>query len=124
MWTKIELMGRRLLIVDDNAGFRALAGRLLEGAGYRVVGMARDAQEALAATHELSPEVVLLDVNLPDGSGFDVAALLARERSNIEVVLTSTHDGQDYGQLALGSGARGFLSKDDLSGAALDRLLA
>ena len=117
-------MSRRLLIVDDNADFRRLARRLLEGDGYQVVGAARDVGEALAAAHELAPEVVLLDVYLPDGSGFEAAARLARERPTVEVLLTSTHSRHDFEQLALASGARGFVLKDDLSGAELDRLLS
>jgi DNA-binding NarL/FixJ family response regulator len=117
-------MGRRLLIVDDDAEFRRLGGRLLEADGYTLVGTAADAKEALKAAGELSPEVVLLDVNLPDESGFALAARLADGRSNVAVVLTSTHDRRDYWELAMKSGARGFLMKDTLSGAELDRLLA
>jgi DNA-binding NarL/FixJ family response regulator len=117
-------MRRRVLIVDDNADFRRRATRMLEADGYEVVGTAPDARAALAAAEELGPEVVLLDVNLPDGSGFDVAARLARERPGTAVLLTSTHGRADYGQLALARGARGFVPKDDLSGAELDRLLA
>jgi DNA-binding NarL/FixJ family response regulator len=116
-------VGRRLLIVDDNPDFRRLARQLLEGDGYEVVGVACDAREALATAAELAPEVVLLDVNLPDTSGFEVAARLARELPGTAVLLTSTHGRPDFEQLALANGARGFVSKDDLSGAELDRLL-
>jgi DNA-binding NarL/FixJ family response regulator len=116
-------VGRRLLIVDDNPGFRRLAGQLLEGEGYEVVGVASDAREALATAGELVPEVVLLDVNLPDISGFAVAARLTRELPGTAILLTSTHGRPDFEQLALANGARGFVSKDDLSGAELDRLL-
>jgi DNA-binding NarL/FixJ family response regulator len=112
-----------VLIVDDNPAFRRLARRLLEAEGYRVVGVACDAGEALAAAGELVPEVILLDVNLPDASGFEVAARLARERPHVSVLLTSTHGRHDFEQLALANGARGFVSKDDLSGTELDRLL-
>jgi DNA-binding NarL/FixJ family response regulator len=83
-------MGLRLLIVDDNPDFRRFAARLLEDDGYEVVGTAQDASGALAAVREFSPEVVLLDVGLPDASGFQVAAWLARERPNAAVLLTST----------------------------------
>jgi DNA-binding NarL/FixJ family response regulator len=112
-----------LLIVDDNPGFRRLARRLLEADGYDVVGVACDGGGALAAAGELVPEVVLLDVNLPDASGFAVAAQLARERPELAVLLTSTRGRPDFEELALANGARGFVSKDDLSGAELDRLL-
>jgi DNA-binding NarL/FixJ family response regulator len=116
-------MPARLLIVDDNPKFRRLARRLLEGDGYQVVGAASDAREGLLAVDELGPEVVLLDVNLPDASGFAVASQLARERPGMAVLLTSTHGRGDFEQLALACGARGFVPKDDLSGAVLDRLL-
>jgi len=117
-------MGLRLLIVDDNPDFRRLAARLLEDDGYEVVGTAQDARGALAAAREFSPEVVLLDVGLPDASGFQVAAWLAHERPSAAVLLTSTRDCRDFEQLALQSGARGFVPKDELCGAALERLLA
>ena len=116
-------MPRSLLIVDDNRDFCRLARRLLEDGGYEVVGAAGDADAALAAADRLEPEVVLLDVNLPDASGFDVAGHLLRQRPDTVVLLTSTHDRYDYEQLAIASGARGFVPKDDLSGAELDRLL-
>jgi CheY-like chemotaxis protein len=120
---RIRWVGRRLLIVDDNPVFRRLARELLEADGYEVVGVACDAREALVAAGELMPEVVLLDVNLPDASGFELAAKLAREQPAVSVLLTSTRGRPDFEQLALANGARGFVSKDNLSGAELDRLL-
>lgn len=116
-------MSRRLLIVDDNRDFRRLARRLLDAQGFEVVGAARNASEALTAAGAVAPDVVLLDVNLPDASGFDVAARLVRERPSVAVVLTSTRSAHDFDQLAVASGARGFVPKDDLSAAELDRLL-
>jgi CheY-like chemotaxis protein len=115
-------MSRRLLIVDDNPDFRRLARQLLEAEGYVVVGAARDASEAVAAADELAPDFVLLDVNLPDASGFEVAARLVRQRPGVAVVLTSTRAARDLDQLAVASGARGFVPKEDLLAAELDRL--
>jgi two-component system response regulator EvgA len=117
-------MRRRLLIVDDNPDFRRLARWLLEDDGYEVVGAAGDGQEGLAAAGALAPDVVLLDVNLPDANGFEVAVRLTREQPSAAVLLTSTQERQDFDQLALACGARGFVPKDDLSAAELDRLLA
>jgi CheY-like chemotaxis protein len=114
----------RVLIVDDNAGFRRLAGGLLESEGCQVVGAVENGSEALAAVRRLAPDVVLLDVHLPDASGFELAALLVREGPGPIVVLTSTHARDDFDQLAAQSGAQGFVSKDDLSGATIQRLLA
>jgi two-component system nitrate/nitrite response regulator NarL len=116
-------MARRLLIVDDNAAFCRFATLLLQDDGYEVVGTARDTSEALAAVRQLAPEVVLLDVHLPDESGFDVAARLAAEQPALAVLLTSTYDGEDFAQLARQSGARGFVAKDELTAAALEQVL-
>jgi DNA-binding NarL/FixJ family response regulator len=116
-------VGQRLLIVDDNPGFRRLAGRLFEREGYEVVGAVPTASEALAAAAELVPDVVLLDVNLPDQSGFEVAARLARECPDAAVLLTSTHGRSEFEQLARGSGARGFVPKEELTAAEVARVL-
>jgi DNA-binding NarL/FixJ family response regulator len=110
-------MARTLLIVDDHAGFRAFARALLEAEGYDVLGEAADGESALAAVAALDPEVVLLDVALPDIDGFAVCArLLALDRDRPAVVLTSSRDASSYGQRLAGSGARGFVPKSDLSG--------
>lgn len=120
---RIRDMRGRVLIVDDNPGFRRLAASLLEEHGYEVVGAVENADGAASAVERLAPEVVLLDVNLPDGSGFDVAARLVREWPRVVVLLTSTRGGDEFEQLALASGAAGFVPKDDLSATALDRLV-
>jgi DNA-binding NarL/FixJ family response regulator len=116
-------MASSVLIVDDHAGFRATARRLLESEGYVVVGEAEDGAAALAAVAELRPDVVLLDVQLPDIDGFEVSSRLTRSDASAAVILVSSRDGDDYGSLAGDSGARGFLAKSDLSGAALEELL-
>jgi DNA-binding NarL/FixJ family response regulator len=108
-----------LLIVDDHPGFRSLARKLLEAGGFEVVGEAADGQAAVAIARELRPEVVLLDIQLPDIDGFQVTARLADGEAGPVVVLTSTRDRADYGQRVERSGARGFIPKAELSGAAL-----
>jgi DNA-binding NarL/FixJ family response regulator len=117
-------VSRTVLIVDDHAGFRRTVRRSLELDGWHVVGEAADGAGALEAAGRLRPGLVLLDVGLPDSSGFAVAAALHDARSAGAVVLTSTRDAADYGSLARGSRAAGFLAKGELSGAALDALLA
>lgn len=112
-----------MLIVDDNPGFRRLARRFLEYGGFVVVATVRDAGEALLAVEGLAPEVVLLDVNLPDASGFELAARLMHGCPELAVLLTSTRGGCDFEQRALASGAVGFVQKDDLSRAVLEGLL-
>lgn len=114
---------RSCLIVDDHAHFRALARLLLEEEGYEVVGEAEDVESALAAARELSPDVVLLDVQLRNGDGFEVARRLAEEQPACAVVMTSTHDGLDFELLARRCGARGFVPKEELSATALARLV-
>jgi DNA-binding NarL/FixJ family response regulator len=88
-----------------------------------VVAEAADGASALDAVRQHRPNVVLLDVGLPDTSGLSVADRLAQERDSPVVVLTSTHDAADYGQRAVRCGARGFLPKAELSGDALAELL-
>ena len=113
-------MPRTVLIVDDHAGFRRRARRALEAEGYEVVGEAPDGAAGIEASARLEPDVVLLDVHLPDANGFDIVSRMLAG----SVVLISTHDRQDYADLIARSGARGFLSKDQLCGATLEALVA
>jgi len=96
---------------------------LLEAEGYDVVGEAPDGTTALTEASRLHPDLILLDVNLPDLNGFQVAERITAQNGAPAVVLTSSRDSSDFGPLVTGSGARGFISKGDLSGAALARLL-
>ncbi len=118
-----EPVNRTVLIVDDHPSFRATARMLLESEGYDVVGEAPDGTTAIAAARELRPDLVLLDVNLPDLDGFDVAARLTGDADAPAVVLVSSRDAGDFRGMVGRTGARGFLSKADLSGPALEALL-
>ena len=113
-----------VLIVDDHPTFRATAHALLEAEGFDVVGEAEDGASALDAAKRLEPDVVLLDVQLPDLDGFEVAARLAAEGGGPRVVLVSSRDGSDFGSLVERSGAAGFIPKAELSGSAVANLLA
>lgn len=108
-------------MVDDHAAFRASARRLLELTGYDVVAEAGDGASGLALVRELEPELVLLDVALPDMSGFDVADALAGGPTAI--VLVSSRDPADLGRRARQSGAVGFIAKDQLSEETIRALL-
>jgi DNA-binding NarL/FixJ family response regulator len=116
-------MPTRILIVDDHQRFRQTARRTLEADGWEVVGEAGDGAGALKAASALDADVVLLDVGLPDVSGLDVARDLRAREPGLAVVVISTQDSDDYRELALACGARGFLAKAGLSGAALHEIL-
>lgn len=113
-----------LLIVDDNARFRERARLRLEADGFAVVAEAADGASALAAAELHRPDVVLVDIGLPDMSGLTVAERLTREPGGPAVVLTSTHDAADFGDALARSGARGFVPKDSFSTEAISALLA
>jgi DNA-binding NarL/FixJ family response regulator len=114
-----------LLIVDDHAGFRSFARALLQAEGYVVVGEAIDGTSALDAVSDLDPDVVLLDVALPDMDGFEVChQLTEKDPSRPLVVLISSRDASSYRRRLAASGARGFIPKSDLSGPTLDALTA
>jgi DNA-binding NarL/FixJ family response regulator len=116
-------MAHTLLIVDDHAAFRSTARALLECDGWNVVGEAGDGTSGLTAARTLKPDVVLLDVRLPDIDGFAVAEALAAEGTGPAVIVTSSSDDPLYPDRARRTGARGFVAKHDLSGAALQRVL-
>ena len=116
-------MAYTVLIVDDHPSFRASARIVLESEGFDVVGEAEDGASAIDQCCRLRPQVVLLDVQLPDTDGFNVCARLMGYDGSPKVILTSSRDSSDFGPLVAGSGARGFISKGELSGAAIAELL-
>jgi DNA-binding NarL/FixJ family response regulator len=116
-------MSTTILIVDDHPSFRGMARALLESEGFDVVGEAADGAAAIEAARELHPDVVLLDVQLPDIDGFEVAAVLTRNGSSPAIVMTSSRDACDFGSLVEKSGARGFIPKAELSAEAVAALL-
>jgi CheY-like chemotaxis protein len=116
---------KTFLVVDDHPSFRKTARVLLESEGFEVVGEAADGASAIEAAKSLQPDVVLLDIILPDIDGFEVAAALATNGNPPpEILLTSSHDPRDFGTLIEESNARGFISKAELSPAKLRALLA
>jgi two-component system nitrate/nitrite response regulator NarL len=112
-------MQRTVLIVDDYAAFRRLARKLLEAGGFKVVGEAADGASALALVAQLDPDLVLLDVLLPDLDGFAVASRLAAQPERPLVVLTSSREANELASQLENAPAAGFIHKDDLSAAAL-----
>jgi DNA-binding NarL/FixJ family response regulator len=111
-----------ILIIDDNAGFRRQARAVLEADGLSVVGEAMDGASGLAAARSLRPDLVLLDIGLPDIEGFEVAAQLADDDPRPLVVLTSSRGASEYGPRLAGAPVLGFIPKDELSGVAIQTM--
>ena len=113
----------KALIVDDHPTFRRCARALLTDEGFEVVGEAESGTTALALATELDPELILLDIQLPDFDGFEVTARLLASDGERNIVLVSSRDAREYGGLIAASGALGFVAKSDLSGDTLRSLL-
>jgi DNA-binding NarL/FixJ family response regulator len=117
-------MARTVLIVDDHPGFRATAKTVLESEGFEIVGEAEDGLSALRAVDELHPDVVLLDVQLPDIDGLQVAERLVAAGGEVPaIVLTSSRDAADLALNGMRAQVAGFVPKAELSGEALALLL-
>jgi DNA-binding NarL/FixJ family response regulator len=116
----------RCLIVDDNRGFLEVARVLLEAEGVRVAGVARSAADGMARAQELKPDVILIDVDLGDGSGVELARRMARELDGADgqVILMSAYGDDDVTDLIDDAVAIGFLPKNALSKRAIERVLA
>jgi DNA-binding NarL/FixJ family response regulator len=117
-------MGATLVIVDDHDGFRAFARALLEADGFEVVGEASTGLTGITAAAELRPDVVLVDVMLPDLDGFAVCERITADNDPPDVVLTSSHDVSNYRQNLQRSRACGFIPKGELSGRAISAVMA
>lgn len=116
--------GIRVLVVDDHDSFRVAARAVLAASGFEVVGEAVDGATALHQAELLAPDVVLLDVGLPDSDGFDVCDRLSRLEQPPVVVLTSSRDASEYGDRLVHSAARAFVPKARLSGPVLGELVS
>jgi DNA-binding NarL/FixJ family response regulator len=112
-----------ILIVDDHADFRMRTRALLEAEGFLVVGEATDGASGVEAVRSLNPDLVLLDIGLPDVDGFEVARGLAAGFRPLSIVLVSSRPATDYGRRIADSPALGFIAKEDLSGAAIRSLM-
>lgn len=113
---------RTILIVDDDARFRAQARDVLEADGFVVIGEAIDGASGLVAAQTLRPDVVLLDIGLPDVEGFEVAHALAVNGPPPLVVLTSSRDARAYGRRLTNGDVLGFIPKERISGATIRAL--
>ena len=116
-------MRRRVLIVDDNKAFRAAARQLLERGSFDVVAEACCGIDGVREARAHRPELAIVDVQLPDVDGFEVADRLSRIDPPLRVILTSSLDGADFGALVAGSPALGFIPKAELSALTIEALL-
>jgi DNA-binding NarL/FixJ family response regulator len=114
----------RVLIIDDNIDFRAALRQLLERNGFAVVAEAGDAATGVREATTQRPDLVIVDVQLPDGDGFQVAELLSGLELALGVILTSSLDGGDFGALVTTTSALGFIPKAEFSASAIEALLA
>ena len=116
-------MRRRVLIIDDNRAFRAAARQLLERSGFIVVAEAGTGNQGIQEAKVHTPDLALVDVQLPDCDGFEVAEQLFGLVPAPRVILTSSLDGSDFGALVAGSPALGFIPKADLSARTIEALV-
>jgi DNA-binding NarL/FixJ family response regulator len=120
-----KTMALRALIVDDNTHFLGAARDLLQREGVEVIAVASNGAEAVRLAEELGPDVTLVDIDLGEESGFDVARALTEEHAanHSPVVLISSYAEKDFADLIASSPAVGFLSKSDLSAQTLHEIL-
>jgi DNA-binding NarL/FixJ family response regulator len=120
-------VGLRSLIIDDSAHFLAAARELLEREGITVVGVASTSDEAVRLAQDLRPDVALVDIDLGEESGFDLARRLTAtedgEAPLTRVVLISAYPERDFADLITQSPAAGFLAKPDLSARRIREIL-
>ncbi|MER5263130.1 response regulator [Actinosynnema sp. NPDC002837] len=114
----------RVLLVDDQVPYRRLLARLLRAGGFDVVAEAGTGHEALLLAAATAPELVLLDVLLPDLDGFEVARRLEVDPARPAVVLVSSRHREDFGEFTGLALVRGFIGKDELTVERLTELLA
>ena len=118
-------MDLRSLIVDDSAHFLAAARELLEREGISVVGVASTSDEAVRLAQDLRPDVALVDIDLGEESGFDLARRLMGTDGDAltRVVLISAYPEGDFADLITKSPAAGFLAKPDVSAGRIREIL-
>jgi two-component system, NarL family, nitrate/nitrite response regulator NarL len=121
--SEADCVALRCLIVDDNEEFLASSSRLLEAQGLEVVGRASSGEEAVQLAERLDPDVALVDVQLGEEDGLEIARRLSASAPATRVVLISTHSRDDLAELIAESPAVGFLAKTGLSAAAVAELV-
>jgi two-component system response regulator NreC len=106
----------RILIVDDHRLVRRGVGDLLsKEAGWEICGEASDAAEALEKASQLSPDLILLDISMPNGSGLETARRIRQQIPHVKILMMSHHDATQFEQSAIESGADGCIDKARLA---------
>jgi two-component system, NarL family, nitrate/nitrite response regulator NarL len=113
----------RCVLVDDSEEFLASGARLLKSQGMEVVGCATSGAQALELTEAFAPDVALVDIELGEEDGIALTEELVVQAPSTAVILISSYDRNDLGELLARSPAVGFLSKTELGGDAIVRLL-
>lgn len=116
-------MRRSVLVVDDNHAFRGAVRQLLARGRFVVIAEAGNGRDGVRQAAAHRPDVAIVDVQLPDIDGFEVAEQISGLGLNLQVILTSSLDGADLGALVIDSPAAGFIAKAELSSSAIDALL-
>jgi DNA-binding NarL/FixJ family response regulator len=102
----------RVLLADDHALFRAGIASLLRAYGAEVVGQAGNGLEAVDLTRRLKPDLVLMDITMPDCNGFEATRLIKAERPETRIVIVTVFNDDEHLFEAIKSGAEGYLLKD------------
>ncbi len=106
----------RILIADDHHLVRRGVGDLLsKEAGWEICGEVSDAAQAFQKASELNPDLILLDISMPDGSGFDAARRIRQEIPHVKILMMSHHDATQFEKSVIESGADGCIDKARLA---------
>jgi CheY-like chemotaxis protein len=117
-------MPLRCLIVDDNVKFLEAARFLLDHEGLRVVGVASSSAEAVSQADELRPDLALIDIQLGEENGFELAERLSGNGGPRVIIIISTHPRDEFDDVIAGGPAVGFVAKTELSRDAIHRVLS
>ena len=102
----------KVMIVDDHAVVRHGLKSAIESHGYEVVAVAGSINEAHAYMAQTNPDAIIIDINLPDGSGFELVAWARTISPTIAIIVLTLNDGADYVRAAKNAGANAFIVKN------------